>query len=516
MSAVLSLLSSAATVCASPHPQSTWSTNPADGNWDTATNWVPARVPSDINDFAVFATSTITDVTTGFANPHSITFNPGASAFTLNGQFVLNDGGVVNNSGVMQTFTGNIGFTKHANAGNNLVTYHITGGGGFGDNSNAGSAIFINDTSLTFSGTPRSGSPASAGSSTIINNGTLRFKKADGGTATIYNNGATSVGGAAGYLRFASTGADACTVICGGGAVFGAKGSLVEFKKASAGSSTFIINGGPGNGAGATVRFTERCQGDTVRVEVFDNGNFDISPRGTLSLGIGSLEGTGLVYLGSNHLDIGSNNLSTAFSGEISDRGGVGGSLSKSGTGTLTLASANTYTGATAVNAGSLLVNNPSGSGTGTGAVAANAGVLGGDGTIAGAVTIGTGSGSGAFLAPGAASSQIGTLTIQGSLAFNADGVCQVELNSSTAQADEVIGNGIVISAGAQFNLADLGGGTLPIGTTLTAISNTAATPIAGAFSNLADGATITLGANHLQASYSGGDGNDLTLTVVP
>ena len=241
--------------------ESTWSTNPADGNWDTATNWVPARVPSDINDFAVFATSTITDVTTGFANPHSITFNPGASAFTLNGQFVLNDGGVVNNSGVMQTFTGNIGFTKHANAGNNLVTYHITGGGGFGDNSNAGSANFINDTSLTFSGTPRSGSPASAGSSTIINNGTLRFKKADGGTATIYNNGATSVGGAAGYLRFASTGADACTVICGGGAVFGAKGSLVEFKKASAGSSTFIINGGPGNGAGATVRFTERCLG---------------------------------------------------------------------------------------------------------------------------------------------------------------------------------------------------------------------------------------------------------------
>ncbi len=490
--------------------------NPADGNWDTATNWVPARVPSDFNDLAYFGTSTITDVTTGFANPHSITFNPGASAFTLNGVFFLNDGGVVNNSGVMQTFTGTVSFNKHANAGNNLVTYHITGGAGFGDNSNAGSANFINDTYLTFAGTPRSGSPASAGSSTIINNGTLRFKKADGGTATIYNNGATSVGGAAGYLRFASTGADACTVICGGGAVFGAKGSLVEFKKASAGSSTFIINGGPGNGAGATVRFTERCYGDTVRVEVFDNGNFDISPRGTVSLSIGSLEGTGLVYLGSNHLDIGSNNLSTTFSGEISDRGGVGGSLSKSGTGTLTLASANTYTGATTLNAGSLLVNNLSGSGTGTGAVAANAGALGGDGTIAGAVTVGTGGGSGASLAPGAASSQIGALTIQGSLAFNADGVCQVELNSSTAHADEVIGNGVVISGGAQFTLADLGGGTLPIGTTFIVLSNTATTPIAGAFSNLADGATITLGTNHLQASYSGGDGNDLTLTVVP
>ena len=91
-----------------------------------------------------------------------------------------------------------------------------------------------------------------------------------------------------------------------------------------------------------------------------------------------------------------------------------------------------------------------------------------------------------------------------------------MELNSSTAQADEVIGNGSVISAGAQFTLADLGGVTLPIGTTFIVISNTATTPIAGAFSDLADGATITLGTNHLQASYSGGDGNDLTLTVVP
>ena len=35
-------------------------------------------------------------------------------------------------------------------------------------------------------------------------------------------------------------------------------------------------------------------------------------------------------------------------------------------------------------------------------------------------------------------------------------------------------------------------------------------------FSNLADGSTVTLGINKLQVSYSGGDGNDLTLTVVP
>jgi hypothetical protein len=49
-----------------------------------------------------------------------------------------------------------------------------------------------------------------------------------------------------------------------------------------------------------------------------------------------------------------------------------------------------------------------------------------------------------------------------------------------------------------------------------TAISNTSTTPIAGTFGNLADGSTVTIGVNTFQASYSGGDGNDLTLTVVP
>jgi hypothetical protein len=56
----------------------------------------------------------------------------------------------------------------------------------------------------------------------------------------------------------------------------------------------------------------------------------------------------------------------------------------------------------------------------------------------------------------------------------------------------------------------------LRVGTTFTVISNTAATPIARTFANLPDGSIITIRGNNLQASYEGGDGNDLTLTVVP
>lgn len=45
--------------------------------------------------------------------------------------------------------------------------------------------------------------------------------------------------------------------------------------------------------------------------------------------------------------------------------------------------------------------------------------------------------------------------------------------------------------------------------------SNTSANPIAGTFANLADGSTLTVGRNNYEVSYEGGDGNDLTLTVV-
>ena len=65
------------------------------------------------------------------------------------------------------------------------------------------------------------------------------------------------------------------------------------------------------------------------------------------------------------------------------------GGLTKEGTGTLKLSGANTYTGGTTENTGTLLVNNSSGSGTGTGSVTVVSGAtLGGTGSLTGAVTV--------------------------------------------------------------------------------------------------------------------------------
>lgn len=124
---------------------------------------------------------------------------------------------------------------------------------------------------------------------------------------------------------------------------------------------------------------------------------------GTLQLGDGGTTGTlspdstisvasGAVFAvdRTNDVSQGTDFSSSAISGD--------GSFEQNGTGTTTLDVANTYTGGTTINDGTLLVNNTSGSATGTGAVAVNDGAtLGGTGSISGTVTIA----SGATLSPG-------------------------------------------------------------------------------------------------------------------
>jgi autotransporter-associated beta strand protein len=184
----------------------------------------------------------------------------------------------------------------------------------------------------------------------------------------------------------------------------------------------------------------------------------------------------------------------------------------------LTLSGANTYTKSTVVSAGTLQVANTTGSASGTGAVMVNTGTLGGGGIIAGLVTIGTGSGTGAFLAPAAGGKKQLALTIQSALTFEPDATYTYTFKAkkNKARTDKVIANGVTINNGAMLNLSGQRQGRLKQGLTLTLISNTSANPISGTFANLPDGGIVTVNGNNLQASYEGGDGNDLTLTVIP
>jgi len=77
-----------------------------------------------------------------------------------------------------------------------------------------------------------------------------------------------------------------------------------------------------------------------------------------------------------------------------------------------------------------------------------------------------------------------------------------------------VASNGVVINAGATFYFHAKGNSAITSGTIFIVIDNTAATPIFGNFSGLAEGTTLVVGSNTYKVSYQGGDGNDMTLTV--
>src|SRR5262249_50322841 len=152
----------------------------------------------------------------------------------------------------------------------------------------------------------------------------------------------------------------------------------------------------------------------------------------------------------------------------------------------------------------------------GTGSVTVKGGNLIGRGIIAGNVIVGSNSAStSAVLSPGSNPANPQTLTIQSDLTFNMGSTYNCDLNSDSAQADKVVAAGVVLVNDAQISLNDAGSTALPPGTALVVLENSSASSISGTFSNLADGATVTVGKNTFQANYEGGDGNDLALTVV-
>lgn len=466
----------------------------------------------------------------------------GDGATVFNDTSTAGNGTFINNSVPVGKAPSFIGFFGSSTAGS--ATFTNSGGVLFSrsftsDASSADNATFMNnggangasagDVSFFGGSTAANGIFTSKGGQDSGAEGSqIEFSDAstaDNGTFTLEGGAVSGTFGAVATFNQSSTAGNG-TFTINGGAVSGANGGIVLFRrtnffgtKCTAGNATLIANGGLGGGGGGSIQFFDDSSGGHARVEVFGNGFLDISGHNAPGVSIGSIQGSGLVFLGALNLTIGSNNLSTNFSGLIEDGGnggGSGGSLRKVGGGTLVLHNSNAYTGGTTINGGKLEVNNESGSGTGSGPVQVKSGRLGGRGIIAGDVTLGDGSGGGAILSPGKSANTRGTLVIVSTLAFNSDATYKFELSSDTRKADGVIANGVMINSGAQFSFADVGNGALPLGTVFTAITNTSANPIAGTFSNLADSSTFTSNGNTYQVSYEGGDGNDLTLTVVP
>ena len=545
----------------------TWNLSPTSGDWTTAANWTPGTIPNGSSDVATFASSSKTAISiNSIVEVSEIVYSPGASAFTTTSlsNLTISGPGITNNSGIIQNFLVGIDygagilFQNSASAGaqtvftvedngeslgEGQVTFYDTSSGGdatfvtqggnfadqtggivfFTESSNAGNAVITNkgrmiDTAEGGGETKFRGS-ASAGSATITNepNGTplgggvggvLTFDEScTAATSVITNEGATVSGQIGGDTNFydQST-ADRATIICNGGQVTGAGGGIVQFiDAASPERATLIANGGSNGGDGGKIQILSHPRQSGPRVQIYGNGTLEIGDGGII---LGSLEGSGVVTSG---VAVGSNNSSTTFSGTI-----LGSLLQKVGSGTLTLSGTNNASAT--VSGGTLIVIGTIGSSFFPSVV--SSGTLGGGGVITSELFVGDSSGKPAFLAPAAGKRRQSTLTVQQDVFLTGDATYTYTFRAKgrRTRTDLLVADGVTLNSGGSATIDIQGSvqGTLRTGLTLTVISNTSVNPIVGHFSNLADGAIVTIGGSKFQANYEGGDGNDLTLTVIP
>lgn len=164
-----------------------------------------------------------------------------------------------------------------------------------------------------------------------------------------------------------------------------------------------------------------------------------------------------------------------------------------------------------------------SGSLSATAGVGVQSGRLSGGVQIPGFLTVGDTIGvDDSILSPGGGG--IGSIGA-GLLTLDKDAVLQLEINSTTAEADRLTIAGFVALADdpedlgnkAKLVINDLGNSTLSTPFSLVIIENTSTSGTSGTFRNLPDGSTLLVGPNEFRIEYDfGPDNNDVALVLVP
>jgi fibronectin-binding autotransporter adhesin len=289
-----------------------------------------------------------------------------AGTGTLNfssGVTILGDGGT-------RTITNNLSINSVTFGGSDLI---------FTDAFDQGAArTYTVENTTTFSGDITGGNALTkSGAGTLVL----------GGNNTI---GAVTVN--AGALRAANSGALGTAT---SGTTVNSGGTLELYGGIAIGAEALSLNGQGAGGIGAlrNAGGDNSWAGTITLANVTgihriqnDAGNMTITGGITET---GAADNKNLTFSGGGGKTTVSGNI-TADAGDML--------VTKEGAHTLVLSGTNTYTGGTTVNGGTLLVNNTGGSGLGSGSVVVNAtGVLGGNGSFSGALTLN----SGATIAPG-------------------------------------------------------------------------------------------------------------------
>ena len=284
------------------------------------------------------------------------------------------------------------------------------------------------------------------------------------------------------------TGVNLASIVGGNTAYFGFSGATGG-QVATQDITGFLVSS-LGNSGGTFANNVVVTGGVSSTIQVSGAGSLGSASMGALTLNSGStlnVAATGLSANTAYTLTMGGTTLAGDASvnvakngtgdgvlklGIVSESGGSR-SLTKGGNGTLRLDQANTYTGGTNVNAGTVLIANTTGSATGSGLVTLQTtGKLAGTGTVGGNVSVQ----SGGIFAPGTG---VGTtLNIGGNVTIVSGGLLNYTLAGNGVSETAGITGTMNLSGNETLNLTEATGfavgNTYTLATALGGITNTA------------------------------------------
>ena len=490
----------------------------SDSTISTSVNATLSGALSDIGTLNKVGASTLT--LAGSSSGHFGAVNVTAGGLALSGGTALGDTSAVTLSGgttLTVASTETIG--SLAGAGNATLNAMLTAGGN--NTSTLYSGVMSGSFGLTKAGSGTltlTGNNTYSGDTTVTA-GTLQLNRVGGAlndtTAVTVASGATlSVLADETVGRLSGAGTVALNSY---ELVVGATGQNSTFSGSVTGSGSLVLNGGTFtlSGSNSGQSWGTQVRGGST-LSIAEDANLG---AGAVQLNNGVLAVTGnatvdnaIVLQGAGGVQV-DTGLAATLSGVVS---GGGSALHKLGSGTLVLSGSNTYTGATNVATGSLLVQ---GALAGTTGIEVDSGArLGGDGVL-----FATGSAHTvdvqnlATLAAGSSADAAGALTINGGLYLAGGSTLEAQINGAASGTgyDTVVVKGTVNLSSATLAVT-VGGGYTPVnGAVHTLIDNQGLGAIAGTFTGIAQGAVITVSGVRMQVSYVGGDGNDLTLTAL-
>ncbi len=408
-------------------------------------------------------------------NGGSVTATASTGALTLNG--AINSGGGAGVAGTVGGNAGAVSLTGNSIASAAAGTVTASGGtGGTNAGGGTGAAVTINST----------------------NNANLQAITASGGAGTA----ASGAGGAAGSINITSS----AGVVNTNSAALTARTGAASGAGASGAAGSIIVTG-----AGLTLGAINTSRGSTSGT----GGNVNVTTTGAATSTVASI----------NADSAGAVNMIVAdtltVSGVIAGTNSV---LTKTGTGKLVLSGANTYTGATNINVGTLRANNAAALGAaGGGTTVANGATLNVNNvTLAeSALTI-----NGIGVGGAGALTGTGTANVSGTLATASDSRIGTTSAASTLDITGVVtaannlgivgaGNVTATNAANNFSTVNINGANnvslrdangIILGNGASNLTGTLGLTTAGAITQTAD---ITVGG---ATTLNAGVGNDITL----